>query len=198
MPVEFKSRVADLKNATKQVLVNRGKFKNTDVADLMVSECVATFRAVGTSTEIPVNGISPGTARIPLSALDAIARTAGMFKRKEVTVLIEDGGIKVDTFRHSHPHIKLGILPDQSIDLPIDASLLDTLGVGAVLTESAIERQGLTNRILDAWERANRSITSAAGSLAALGVTEEQIRQLVEKQVTAAGQRLIQAFSSRR
>ena len=198
MTVEFKSRVADLKNASKQLLVNRGKFKNTDVADLMVSECVATFRAVGTSTEIPVNGIYPGIARIPLSALEAIAKTAGMFKKKEVTVLIEDGWIKVDTFRHSHPEIKLGILPDQRIDLPIDASLLDTLGAGAVLTESAIEQQGLTNRILDAWERTNRCITSAAGSLAALGVTEAQIRQLVEEQVAAAGQRLIQAFSAKR
>jgi len=92
--------------------------------------CVATFRAVGTSTEIPVNGTSPGAARIPLSALEAIASTAGMFKKKEIKIVIEDGSIKIDTFRHNHPDIRLGILPDQRIDLPVDASLLDTLGVG--------------------------------------------------------------------
>jgi hypothetical protein len=64
-------------------LVNRGKFKNTDVADLLVSECVATVRAVGTSTEIPINGISPGNARIPLSALEAVARTAETLRRRK-------------------------------------------------------------------------------------------------------------------
>ena len=137
----------------------------------------------------------PWNARIPLPALKAIASTAGTFKKKEVTVVIEDGAIKIDTFRHGHPGIKLGILPDQRIDLPVGASLLDTLGVGTILTESGIEEQGLTNRILDAWERANRAITSAAGSLAALGISEQQIRQLVEVQVTASGQRLLAAFS---
>jgi hypothetical protein len=197
MPIEFQTRVADFKNATKQLLVNRGKFKKTDIADLLVSECVATFRAVGTSAEIPVNGTSPGTARIPLSALEAIASTAGMFKKKEIKILVEDGAIKIDTFRHSHPEIRLGILPDQRIDLPVDASLLDTLCVGAILTESGIEEQGLTNRILDAWERANHAITSAVGSLAPLGISEQQIRQLVEEQVTASGQRLLRDFSSK-
>ncbi len=37
MPIEFQTRVADFKNATKQLLVNRGKFKKTDIADLLVS-----------------------------------------------------------------------------------------------------------------------------------------------------------------
>jgi hypothetical protein len=41
--------------------------------------------------------------------------------------------------------------------------------------------------VLDAWERANGFITSAAGSLTALGVTEEQIRQLVEKTGRGSG-----------
>jgi hypothetical protein len=197
MPIEFQTRVADFKNATKQLLINRGKFKQTDIADLLVSECVATFRAVGTSTEIPVNGISPGTARIPLSALEAIASTAGMFKKKEIKIVIEDGSIKIDTFRHSHPETSWEFCPTSASISPVDASLLDTLGVGAILTESGIEEQGLTNRILDAWERANHAITSAAGSLAPLGISEQQIRQLVEEQVTASGQRLLGALSSK-
>lgn len=196
MAIEFQSRVADFKNAAKQLLVNRGKFKKTDTADILVSECIATLRAVGTSTEIAVNGIKPGTDRIPLSALEAIARTAATFKKKEIKIAVEDGAIQIDSFRHKHPEIQLGILPDQRIDLAVDASLLDTLGAGAALTEKAIEQQGLTNRVLEAWNRANGAITSAADALAPFGVSEQQIRQLVEEQVKASGQRLLQNLSN--
>jgi len=194
MPIEFKTRVADMKNATKQLLVNRGQFKDTDIADLLVSECVATFRAVGTTTEIPVHGTSPGTARLPLPVLKMIASTAGTFKSKAIKLVIEDGAIKIGSFKHRNPEIRLGSLPDQRIDLPVDASLLDTLGIGAILGEATIEEQGLTNRILEAWEKANRAITSAAGTLADLGVSEQQIRELVEQQVEASGKRLQKAF----
>jgi hypothetical protein len=196
MPIEFKTRVADLKNATKQLLFNRGKFNDTDIADLLVSECVATLRAVGTTTEIPVNGTSPGTARIPLATLKMIANTAGTFKSKEITLAIEDGAIKIGSFKHRNPEIRLGSLPDQRIDLPVDASLLDTLGMAAILSKEKIEDQGLTNRILEAWEKANRAITSATGTLADLGVSEQQIRELVEQQVEACGKRLQKAFRS--
>ena len=194
MAIEFTTRVADLKNATKQILVNRGEFRQTDVADLFVSACVATLRSVGTSTEIPVNGTSLGTARIPMPALQVIAKTSGTFKSKEITVQVEDGSIKVGTFRHRNPGITLGILPNQRIDLPVDASLLDTLGVGAVLTQHEIEEQGLTARMLEAWQRANRAITSAASSLAAVGVSEQKIREMVQQQVNEAGERLRETF----
>jgi hypothetical protein len=194
MAIEFTTRVADLKNATKQLLVNRGDYRETDVADLFVSECVATLRTVGTSTEIPVNGTSLGTARIPLPALQVIAKISGTFKSKDIAVQVEDGSIKVGTFRHRNPGIILGILPNQRIDLPVDTSLLDTLGVGALLTQHEIEEQGLTARMLEAWERANRAITSAASSLAAVGVSEQKIREMVEQQVNEAGERLRETF----
>jgi hypothetical protein len=58
----FRRSVSNLKNATKQLLANRGEFRDSDLADLLVSECAATIRTVGTSTEIPVCGTSPGTA----------------------------------------------------------------------------------------------------------------------------------------
>jgi len=81
--------------------VNRGKFKNTDVADLLVSECVATVRAVGTSMEIPINGISPGNARNSAVCARSGCPDRGNVKKKEVTVVIEDGAIKIGAFRHT-------------------------------------------------------------------------------------------------
>jgi hypothetical protein len=194
MSIEFRTRIADLKNATGLLLVNRGSFEDTDIADLFISECVATFRAVGTSTEIPVNSSTPGTARVPLPSLKKVTSAAESFGDREITIVIDDGTIEIGTFRHKHPAIRLGTFPDQRIDLPVNATLLDTLGIGAILTEDRIEEQGLTNRLLDAWEKANIAIASAAGALEMLGVSEKQIRQLVEEQVEASGKRLQNFF----
>lgn len=60
--VEFMIRSSDLRKATKQLSLDRGEFKETDCADLLVSSFAATFRAVGTSPEVSVNGRKPGTA----------------------------------------------------------------------------------------------------------------------------------------
>lgn len=194
MPIEFRVRVSDLKNATKQLLVNRGEFRDSDLADLLVSECAATLRSVGTSTEIPVFGTSTGVARLPLSVLKDIARIAGTYKSKEVPVVVEEGSIKVSSFRIRSEEITLGSIPNQQIDIPVDASLLDTLALGVLLNELQITEQGLTRRVLDAWQKANEAIHEAALSLTELDVTEAQIRGLVEERVQAAAERLRDGF----
>jgi hypothetical protein len=88
MQVEFKARVSDLRNATRQPTENRGSNKKTDFADILVSECIATFRAVGTSPELPIHGIQIGTARLPIPTLEKIAAVAKTFKGQETLVLI--------------------------------------------------------------------------------------------------------------
>ncbi|HEV2730928.1 MAG TPA: hypothetical protein VGV15_12920, partial [Terriglobales bacterium] len=63
MPVEFVIRTADLRRAMDQLKVNRGQRNDSDFVDILVSECAATFRAVGTETEEPANGNRPGSVR---------------------------------------------------------------------------------------------------------------------------------------
>jgi hypothetical protein len=82
MQIEFRARVSDLRNATRQLTENRGASKDTDFADLLVSECVATLRSIGTSTELPVHGIQPGTARLPIPTLEKIAAVAKTSRAK--------------------------------------------------------------------------------------------------------------------
>jgi hypothetical protein len=195
MAIEFRVRVSDLKNATKQLLMNRGEFRDSDLADLLVSECAATLRTVGTSTEIPVFGTSPGAARLPLSVLKDIAKIAGTYKSKEVPMVVEEGAIKLASFRMRNENITLGAIPNQQIDIPVDASLLDTLAIGVLLSELQITEQGLTRRVLDGWQKANEAIHEAASSLTALEVTEAQIRELVEKRIQAAAERLRAGFA---
>ena len=73
--VEFVLDLSDLRRAAKQLFVNRGRFADTDCADLLISPCVATFRAIGTEMELPVHGIQTGPVRIPLRAIKEIVES---------------------------------------------------------------------------------------------------------------------------
>ena len=84
MNVDFRIRVRDLAKATKHLLFNRAQFADTDFADILVSETGATFRAVGTDTEVPVNGTQPGTARYPNSSINRTSRRARRFSNWRV------------------------------------------------------------------------------------------------------------------
>lgn len=85
MPVEFIVQTADLRLATSQLKANRGQRKDSDFVDILVSECAATFRAVGTETEVPVEGKTPGSVRLPLRIVDNINRAVKTFKNKQLT-----------------------------------------------------------------------------------------------------------------
>jgi hypothetical protein len=74
--VEFVIRSSDLRKATKQLSFNRGEFKETDCADLLISSFAATFRSVGTATEVPIEGTHPGTVRLPLKVLVKVIEVA--------------------------------------------------------------------------------------------------------------------------
>jgi hypothetical protein len=192
MQVDFKVRAAELQNATDQLLVNRGRYdKRRDFADVLVSEVIATLRTTGTSAEIPVAGLAFGAARIPLMVLEQVARVVGTYKQREIRVTISEGVVKVESWRTKHAAITVGTIPDLAIDLPVDATLLDTLGLGSALSESQLAEQGLTKRVKHAKKEADRAIHSAAGHLAALGISAAQVRALVQSSVQEAGKRLL-------
>jgi len=79
--VEFVVRLSDMRKATKHLSFNRAGFTETDSADLLVSQCVVTFRAVGTEIEVPVQGTHPGTVRLPLSQLRDLMEIANTYKK---------------------------------------------------------------------------------------------------------------------
>ena len=190
MHVEFKVRVNDLSNATRQLTVNRALNKANDFADLLVSECIATLRTVGSSTELPVHGIQPGSARLPILTLEKIAAVAKTFKAKETLVVIWDGLIKIGSWQTRNPEITLGTIPDQSLDIPVDASFLDTLALASLLTSDGIREQGMEKRVLHAQKAKEDAIDSAIQALRPLAIERDQIAILVEEHIAAAGKRL--------
>jgi len=118
--VEFVIRLSGLRKATKHLMFNRAGFGDTDSADLLVSQCIATFRAPGTEFEAPVQGTRSGTVRLPVRQLRDLMSIADSYKRREVPLHFEPGMFRVGTCVRRHPDISLGIFPDRRIDLPPD------------------------------------------------------------------------------
>ncbi len=165
MPIEFRVRVSELQNAVDQLLVNRDKrTKKRDTADLLVSEAVATMRTTGPSAEMPVVGVAFGAARVPLVVLEQMAEVAGTYGRPDVQVIVSEGSARVGTWKTKSAAIKetkLDAIPDFAIDLPVDASVLETLGLASLLSEIQIADQGLTKRVKYARQQAEGAIESA-------------------------------------
>ena len=189
--VEFAIRLSDLRKANKHLLVNRGGFKQTDCADLLVSQCIATFRSVGTELEVPVEGIQPGAVRIPLRTLDdVVKKVVPTFKSSELKLHFEQSTVKVETFTLRHPDISLGIFPSQRFDLPADAGVLDTLAMAHLLSPEMIADQGLRERVEAAQRRTSEAVSNAEAALREFGISRGRIQELVDIQVNDAAEKL--------
>jgi hypothetical protein len=181
--VEFTIRLSDLQKATKKLSINRRSFKETDSADLLVSECAVTFRAIGTSTEEPVRGISPGTVRLPLRILAKVVGVAKSYNKIELSFRFEQGVVRVEKFSLNHPDITLGILPNPKFELPIDADPMQTLTMASLLSLEQILDQGLRERVETAQRYVSAKTSTAAGILQELGIQPKEVTSLVDQHI---------------
>lgn len=195
MKLELTTRTKDLRRAIREIGVNRGHHSDTDFTDILVSEFSATFRSVGTETEVPVNGIQPGSARVPFTVLARLARVVSTFKGNELKIVCEPGCLKVESFAIKHPDIEIGMIPDQRLSIPIDLSLLDTLALGRILTPQQVVEQGLRERMEEAQRSCSQAIACAASTLQPLEVDEKRITALIEERVAEAAVRMRHAIS---
>lgn len=188
--VEFEIRLSELRKAKKQLLFNRGTFKETDCADLLVSSCVATFRIVGTGFEAPVNGSHPGPARMPLKTLKQLVQAAGTFGKPEIKLHFEPGKVQVEKIIIRHPDVTLGIFPNQKFDLPPDAGVLDTLAMASLLSPEQIADQGLRERVGTAQRYTSEAVSGAVDALRGLGIRRARIQQRVDDRIKGTAGKL--------
>ena len=188
--VEFTIRLSDLRKVMKQLSVNRTEYQDTDSADILVSECIATFRAVGTETEVPVTGLQPGTVRLPMKQLNDVLSMAKTYKLPEIPLRFELGLFRVVRSVRRHPDIFLGIIPDRKLDLPVDAGVLDTLAIAQLLTPEEIANQGFRERVEVAQRRASKAVSRALDALEHFAVPREEIQQLIDARVKMTSAKL--------
>jgi hypothetical protein len=145
---------------------------------------------VGTSTDVPVNGIQPGTARIPITTLDRFTAMAKAFKSKEISVQFWDGIFKVGRWGTEDSRIVLGVIPDQSLDMPSDATFLDALALAWFLLPDRVKEQGLERRVVKAQRAKEDAIDRATRALEPFRIEREMIADLIEAHIAEAGKRL--------
>jgi hypothetical protein len=194
--VEFTVLISDLRLAASQLRVNRGEYRESDTVDILVSECAATFRAVGTETEVPIEGGHPGSVRLSLKALQNIKKVAFSFKKKRVRLKFEPRTVWIETFSQTHPDIELGGLPDPQLQIPLDVSVLDTLALAEILGPEGVVQEGMRARVEDAIKSRMSAVAQAVEALRPLGIMECQLHDLVDDQIAVAGERLRRVISA--
>jgi hypothetical protein len=192
--VEFRIRITDLRLAASQLKVNRGEYRESDTVDILVSECAATFRAVGTETEVPVEGEHPGSVRLSLKSLQNINKVALSFKKKQARLKFEPGTVWIETFSQTHPDIELGKIPDQQLQIPLDVSVLDTLALAEILGPDGVVQEGLRARVEDAIRTRTFAVSQALEVLRPLEINESQLQRLIDDHITLAAAQLRQTL----
>jgi hypothetical protein len=187
MEVLFTIRRTDALRALKEIKANRGKYTREDHVHLLVSEYAVTFRAVGTEADYPVNGITPGAAEVPFIALE---KAISMRNTHEIQLRVVDGVIYCGKASVKHPGIRVGIIPDVSLSVPINASPFELLLIERILGKDAAVDQGLTSRLLQASTNLPMAIKRAATELAPYGISDEDIRLLIESKMKEAEPRV--------
>ena len=188
MPIEFTVRTDDLKRAARELQVNRGEFKNTDVADLVVLPSAVEMKAVGTETCIAADGKQLGVCRLPLSLVIKLADLARSYHQRESTIVIDDGYVKVGRTKTLHPDITVNELPHQPPSIPPDASALDTLAVASMMNPEKIADSGLRERVEKAQKRASAAVQSALHVLKEFNVTAADLTDIIDQKVAEAAE----------
>jgi hypothetical protein len=188
MPIEFTVRTEDLKRSARQLQVNRGEFKDTDVADLIVSASTLEMKAVGTETCIAADGKQPGEARLPLKVFVKLVDVAKAYHTRESTILIDDGYAKVGRTRTSSPDITVGHVSSHPLSIPPNASVIDTLAVASMMTPEQVADAGLRERVESAQKRASAAVEVAFSALKEFNIASADLAEIIDQKVAEAAE----------
>jgi hypothetical protein len=193
MDLVFTIRRADAKRALKEIQANRGREGKDDLIHVLVSEYAVTFRAVGTQSEWPVHGISPGAAQLPIPVLE---KAIDMRSSTELQLRITDGAIFCGKASVRHGAIAVGNIPDVRISVPVNSSPFDLLVMERLLGERAMVEQGLASRLQNAKIGLPVALAKAAKELHPYGVSADDLETLIETAMREAEPRVKAALSA--
>jgi len=132
----------------------------------------------GVVGKAPATGDWTGEARVAGEFILGLARTPPGVG--PVRLVAENGDLLVefgDSRRATACAWESSPRPDDG--LPLDAGLAEKVAFGLTHTKEETARLGLTDVVGEAMERAERLFAAAAQALKPLGITKEQVRDLV-------------------
>jgi hypothetical protein len=128
---------------------------------------------------LPLAGVQSGvsaklTAIVSESAMVALAET--LSARGTLRIGLQDGRLRIANLT-----LDCEVIEDfEPLPVPVGATAVDWLRLERDFGAKAVERAGHAEVLADAEARLDESIEVAAAALAWLGVTEDQLRDLVD------------------
>lgn len=174
---ELKVRRADL----LKLLRAMGRFTKASTKDeaiLRLSEGMLEIDVNGMAASIPTDGSWNGEARVPAAFLVQIGK--GLPKDDPFEIAVRNGRC------HIGPLSVMCVwqaVPNERIELPMDAPLPRILALRQGYSAEAIERSGLMKTLAEAEKKRDDIIRSAAKLLAPLAVEESDIERIVAEAV---------------
>jgi hypothetical protein len=144
------------------------------IAHITINERIGRFSAGGIYEDYPVMVTRAGQVQLPLSCLEEaiVGRDTSL-----VQVYCEDGRVICGYDACCNDSIRLACGEDGRVYFP---SQLEVILLGRLMNDDEAKKVGLEERIPAAQDRLQREIENAAGSLERYGVTQEDLKRVVE------------------
>ena len=194
--VEFIVGAKEFKKSVRMILSGRTQHLDTDAADFRAVANLLDLSSVGTETQMDAEVTQAGCARMPLIMLKGLKKAAVTFKQDKLRIQIEDGRVKLQSLSLSHPGIQLLEMGTRVADIPMDASLLDTLAMVKLFSGRDLSDSGLLPRVHEARLAAVAAIDHATTCLSKFEVPRETVQKLFEDHISKRSASLKANFTS--
>lgn len=179
--VQFSVELKELRTRIKPFATGKSRDgpSKTDYVDLAVGHGELALTTTGFSTVLPVEVKSPGYARVPYPLFEVVIRKPEALGEKSIAFEIQPGKMKAGPLRFNNPGITLQSLGTRLTDLPLGASLADTLELSLRFSHDDLLSSGLWDTVAAAQERAKGLVEKAVEILEPLEITRDDVNRLV-------------------
>lgn len=154
--------------------------KNVGEVVLAFSDGTLSLRVGGAELRLPASGRWPGEARASAAWMAQLARVPPT--KDPVVIQVKSGRLQVAMLSVSCHWQRID---SATLELPLNATLIDTLRLALQHEPAILERSGLARPVLDAGQAADRCIDRAMVHLAPLGIARQDVEALVARTILA-------------
>jgi hypothetical protein len=185
--IDFSIESKDLLHALKPFFAGRarGKAATLDYIDITAKEDEVEFVSTGMASSVGAEVVSSGCARVPYPIFEALFRKPEKYGVSRLAIHIENGQIKAGPTILNHPGVTIQAIGARIADLPIDASVVDTLGLSFRFNTNELADSGLDAKVRAAQQRADDLIDQATKLLEPLEINRDALTRFVFDQIKA-------------
>lgn len=185
MPIEFSIETEEVTQRLKPLFAARSRGREAEVhdVDLKAQGNQVAVVTMGVEVSFPASVKSSGYARIPYASFETIFRSLDELGSGRMTISITDEKLIAGPITLDHPGISTQLIGTRIADLPVDASLIDTLALGLRFSPDELVDSGLVGKVMEGQKKATALIEKAVEVLAPFKISVDALRDLVDARV---------------